>query len=175
MYRCWPAVSWGAADARVSMGETWGGQGVAICASVVHGGSLWTCRRKLCPRSEFVTVRQCGVRSGYAEAEPYALLEPSAVPAGPAVGMVELPRHQDGASVEAIRLPNVILWFGLDGHELRSEAGEMGVIRPLVSLESDPGDSSRRRPPSQSVPKPTASMRRRPTSIPPPPRAADLP
>jgi hypothetical protein len=31
---------------------------------------------------------------------------------------------------DAIRFPNVIVWFGLGGHELRLAAGEMGVVRP---------------------------------------------
>ncbi|MFE2720737.1 hypothetical protein ACFXKI_55320, partial [Streptomyces mirabilis] len=37
-------------------------------------------------------------------------------------------------SSEAIRFPNVIVWFGLGVHELRLAAGEMGVVRLLVSL-----------------------------------------
>ncbi|MFI9772482.1 helix-turn-helix domain-containing protein, partial [Streptomyces sp. NPDC052415] len=32
-------------------------------------------------------------------------------------------------SLDAIRFPNVIGWFGVGGHELPLVAGEMGVIR----------------------------------------------
>jgi hypothetical protein len=35
---------------------------------------------------------------------------------------------------DAIRFPNVIVWFGLGGHELRLAAGEKGVVLPFVSL-----------------------------------------
>jgi hypothetical protein len=35
---------------------------------------------------------------------------------------------------DAFRFPNVIVWFGVGGHELRLAAGGMGVVRPFVSL-----------------------------------------
>ncbi|MEU5486050.1 hypothetical protein, partial [Streptomyces mirabilis] len=39
------------------------------------------------------------------------------------------PISPNGNHSEAIRFPNVIVWFGLGGHELRLAAGEMGVVR----------------------------------------------
>jgi hypothetical protein len=35
---------------------------------------------------------------------------------------------------DAIRFPNVIGWFGVGGHEFWLVAGEMGMVRPFVSL-----------------------------------------